>query len=438
MKMFFLALSLALLSHAALAQSPPVFLTSQQYTIAQQRNMQMSSLASCAVPRVTIAHTAGYVVPTAPPQTIFVKLASAPHAVCNDGTPAVFLFRPGYGAAASRWVIYLDGGGECTTATICSQRQSKQPTLISSSLYASGKRTMVPLAGILSPDPAQNPDFYDANLVQISYCSSDYWSGEQEGNTSMTSAQIRASDNFENWYFEGHGVVQGVIELLQQSYGLNNASDVLLAGGSAGAIGTFMNANFVSGMLPLSTRFAALPDSGYDMTSYLDYDTATGGDEGLPTNYQTLIAQGQSVWAMVGDMGCTEETLHNGSGMDNTTCDYQDVLAQKGSFHIPMFIRSSYQDSTILGTYNLTQPVTTEKQPYVTNFDDAMHASLNNVNPMISVFGLNITTHTMIKLSDFTAGAYTFPNGQSLTLAAAVGAWYRNPCAVEKLLQAPD
>jgi hypothetical protein len=294
-----------------------------------------------------------------------------------------------------------------------------------------------PLAGILSPDPAQNPDFYDANLVQISYCSSDYWMGEEDGNKAMTPSQIRASENASNWYFDGHGVLQGVIQLLQHSYGLNNASEVLLAGGSAGAVGVFMNANFVSGLLPLQTRFAALPDSGYSLSNYPDYNPATGGDDALPTNEQLLETNGQSLWASIGDFDCAYASNVAGNGYNNTACDDPDVLSQNATYHIPLLIRSSYHDDTILNTYNVSEPITAEEEPYANNFDDAMDQSLNSTNLWLSVFGLNNTTHTMIKSTAFTNTTYTFPANTPSTLAAAVGVWYRDPCAGPRWMQKP-
>jgi hypothetical protein len=35
-----------------------------------------------------------------------------PGALCNDGTLPAFWFRPGSGAAT--WVVWLEGGGQCT------------------------------------------------------------------------------------------------------------------------------------------------------------------------------------------------------------------------------------------------------------------------------------------------------------------------------------
>jgi hypothetical protein len=413
----------------------PIFFTQAQYQNSQARNqLEPGSLASCTVPSVTITHSPGYKVPKTPPQMIFANLAATPHAACNDGSPAVFLLRKGFGVAASRWVIYLDGGGQCYNQATCSQRQNTHSEdLISSVPFSTGSVTFTPVTGILSPDPSQNPDFYDANLVQISYCSSDFWMGEKDGNKAMTPAQIRASGSVANWYFNGHGVVQGVIQMLQQSYGLNKASDVLLAGGSAGAVGVFMNADFISGLLPLNTRFAALPDSGYSTSSYPDYNAASGGDLPLPTNTQTAITDGQGLWASIGDFDCAYTSQQANTGPNNLSCDYPDKLAQNGTYRVPLFIRSSYMDSTILSTYGVAQPVTSEEQPYVTNFDNAMEQSLQSTNLWLTVFGLNSTHHTMIKNSAFTQ-TYDFATGPT-TLAAAVGAWYRNPCSAPRLMQ---
>ena len=421
------------------ATTPPVFFTQAQFQNSAARNQQEpGSLASCTVPNVTITHSPGYKIPTTAPQMLFANLAATPHAACNDGSPAVFLFRKGFGAAASRWVIYLDGGGQCYSQQTCIQREYSHPAdYLSSVPYSSGSEKFTPIKGILSPNPALNPDFYDANTVQISYCSSDYWMGEKDGNTAMTSAQILASKNVKNWYFDGHGIVQGVIQLLQQQYGLNNATDVLLAGGSAGAVGVFMNADFISGLLPTTARFVALPDSGYSMTSYPDYDAATGGQAPLPTNTQVVMADGQSLWASIGDFDCAYIDMEQGKAPNDLACDYPDQIAQLGHYRIPMFIRSSYMDSEILGTYGIKQPVSAQEQPYVNNFDDAMEQSLNSTSSWLGLFGLNVTTHTMIKNEYFTAVAYGFYGG-SITLASAVGGWYRSPCTEARYLEAPN
>ncbi len=423
---------------AAYGQSvdtPPVFFTPQQYQTSQARNSLEPGLATCAVPNVTITHSPGYVASKIPAQTLFADLAATPHAVCNDGTPAAFLYRPGYGAAASRWVIYLDEGGECSTQAECTARQHRGITNISSEPYRTGGAKIKPEAGILSTDPAQNPDFYDANLVQIAYCSSDYWSGEKTGNIAMTAAQIRASGSILNWYFDGHGVVQGVIGLLQKSYGLNNATDVLLAGGSAGAVGIYMNANFVSGMLPLSTRFAAAADSGYAMSAYPDYDPLTGQVQPGPTNFQIGIASWQAAWDGVGDFTCAEASSLAGIGYNSAACFKMDVLAQNEGYQIPLFIKASYYDATLLQVYNVTSPVTGEEKPYVNAFGTALQQSLNSSATLISIFGLGNNLHDVINHNNSFNTTYKFSKTVSTSTAGALGAWYRAPCTAPRWLQ---
>jgi hypothetical protein len=419
--------------------TPPVFFTAQQYQTSQARNqLEPGSLASCKVPAVTIIHSPGYVVPTTAPLTIFANLSVTPHAVCNDGSPAVFLYRHGYGVAASRWLIYLAEGGGCSSQAECAQRQLTQPvTDLSSTPYSNGTKKPYPFAGLMSPDPAQNPDFYDANVVQVSYCSSDDWMGEKDGNGAMTSSQILASNNANNWFFDGHAIVQAIIQILQQNYGLNNASEVLLTGGSAGALGVFMNANYVSGLLPLGTRFAAVADSGYSPSNFPDYDPSTGGQAPPPDVLVTNMMQAQSYWNAIGDFDCAWASNQAHNGFNNLACNYPDVLSKNGTYRIPLLIRSSYQDHFILGQYGITTPITAVEQPYVNNFADAMAQSLNSTNIWLSVFGLNITTHTMIKSLDLTNQTYTFPNATPSTLAAAIGVWYRNPCAAPRWMQAP-
>jgi hypothetical protein len=196
-----------------------------------------------------------------------------------------------------------------------------------------------------------------------------------------------------------------------------------------------MNANFVSGLLPKTIRFAALPDSGYSLSTYPDYNTATGGDLPPPTNNQVVLQDGQSLWASIGDFDCAYASKQADKAVNTLTCDNPDVLSQNGTYRIPLLIRSSYMDERILQNYNITQPVTSEEQPYVTNFGAAMAQSLNSVNLWLSVFGLNSSIHTMIKSPDFTDESYTFPDSVASTLAAAVGVWYRKPCAGPRWMQ---
>src|SRR5580765_6151848 len=109
-------------------------------------------------------------------QKFKVRDAGHRQAVCNDGSPAVYYFRPGSGTGANRWVIFLAGGGFCFSVETCDLRSMFTPQLMTSS----NTPATVQVNGLLSESRVQNPDFYNANHVAILYCSSDLWSGNRE------------------------------------------------------------------------------------------------------------------------------------------------------------------------------------------------------------------------------------------------------------------
>ena len=82
---------------------------------------------TCTVAPTTITHSADYVPNVA--QTIILDPAAHPLALCNDGTPGAYLIRPGFGVAASRWVIWMHGGGFCINQVSCALRENSDQTV---------------------------------------------------------------------------------------------------------------------------------------------------------------------------------------------------------------------------------------------------------------------------------------------------------------------
>ncbi len=118
--------------------------------------------SSCTTSPVTITHTS-----TTPnsPQLVVLNTQKYPAAVCNDGSAAAYVLRPGVGAASTRWIISLQGGGECYDQTTCSNRAATMPTLVSTSSYQSNPSSALGQSGLLSSTQSTNPDFYDATMV---------------------------------------------------------------------------------------------------------------------------------------------------------------------------------------------------------------------------------------------------------------------------------
>ena len=60
-------------------------------------------------------------------------LATAAGARCLDSSPAAYYTVLGSGADAKRWVVYLEGGGECESRSSCESAGSRSPVSATSS-----------------------------------------------------------------------------------------------------------------------------------------------------------------------------------------------------------------------------------------------------------------------------------------------------------------
>eukprot|EP01121_Diplochlamys_sp_Union-15-3_P001389 TRINITY_DN11209_c0_g1_i1.p1 TRINITY_DN11209_c0_g1~~TRINITY_DN11209_c0_g1_i1.p1 ORF type:complete len:366 (-),score=64.43 TRINITY_DN11209_c0_g1_i1:37-1134(-) len=179
---------------------------------------------------------------------------NTPTGICNDGSSSGFYFRNG--TSKDRWLIYLEGGGFCYDNTSCSLRWKNSEGLMSSKGWSPTRGG----SGILSDDPAINPHWHDVNMVYVPYCTSDSYCGAQP------KSEL-------GWSFMGSVVVEQIFHRLL-SQGLNEATEVVFTGSSAGAEGLWPNADKVAQMLNPKTRFAVLADSGWflDIAPYRQQD----------------------------------------------------------------------------------------------------------------------------------------------------------------------
>ena len=100
--------------------------------------------------------------------------ASKTGAVCLDGSPPGFYFRPGSGENANKFALHFLGGGWCWTLEDCAQRAQ---TFIGTSklwtpLFSDMHDQYLPSGGMKLGDPALKPVFANWNLVYIMYCTS--------------------------------------------------------------------------------------------------------------------------------------------------------------------------------------------------------------------------------------------------------------------------
>eukprot|EP00440_Ansanella_granifera_P061169 gb/GFBE01066309.1/.p1 GENE.gb/GFBE01066309.1/~~gb/GFBE01066309.1/.p1 ORF type:complete len:402 (+),score=65.78 gb/GFBE01066309.1/:1-1206(+) len=187
-------------------------------------------------------------VPTPPLQLTMLGQGSPK---CLDGSDTGYYLSRSKNPASTEWVVFLQGGSMCFSEADCSGR--KQSQLGSSKYWShtlSGEKAGA--ISLLSDDPAVNPDFHDFNHLYVPYCSGDVFVGQQKV---ATNPFDNASS--ETFFFQGFDLVANITDVL-----LKDASKVLLTGCSAGGIGNFFVADYISAALPRATVKAA-PAAGW-------------------------------------------------------------------------------------------------------------------------------------------------------------------------------
>lgn len=180
------------------------------------------------------------------------SLPAAKGGRCLDSSMAGYYFRQG---SADTFVIYLKGGGACYDKISCLERAKTD--LGSSKGWAERMKG----TGLQSASCSENPAFCNATAVYLPYCTGD----THFGNNTV------ATDTTWNLIFDGHANFASIIDELEAKHGLRNAKNVLLAGGSAGGIGTFVNADYLAGRLPHATVKGA-PNAGWFFPAALPSD----------------------------------------------------------------------------------------------------------------------------------------------------------------------
>lgn len=322
----------------------------------------------------------------APLQRVAVRDAAKRQAVCNDGSPAVYYFRPGSGAGINRWMIFLAGGGFCFNGDSCALRQVLTPEFMTST----DKPATVVVPGLLSDARAQNPDFYNANQAAIAYCSSDLWSGNRE-----------ASSATEGYEFRGWTIFHSVIaDLKARTTGpnLKNATEILLAGTSAGGNGVMMHLDWLASQFP-GANVRGLNDAGWiPETSSLP----------LNPSVNEVLKMGIQYWNGKPDASCA-----NANPTRKDKCYLSSVYPYISA---PLFVQESQWDSWVLGLAGIDYPFDFLEQQVADAYAGAVRKSLTSVN---AAFSPRTFTHGLAPYTKFNSQTV---NG--ITLRGALGNWF--------------
>ena len=279
---------------------------------------------------------------------------------CNDGTPAGYELRPSP-TGSHDWVVLFEGGGSCDDLTLpCVDRGT---ALTTTPAQPNGRWAPLFHGGILNPDPAINPDFADANLVQLDYCSSDQWSGATtiRHGTSATPG-CAADDTTCGWYFSGRLNAGAAIASLVRDHGLidDGSRRVLFVGTSAGGFGLSANAEAMTQALPQT--FAAdglrfVIDGGYVLDGWDQPGHVIGASTLTAVN--AVAAQNRAFWNASFETACERDRRAN--GLDPALCSlgsvwYPYLSGAAAGLHLKLLLQNSTLDAVATERLMLTDP----------------------------------------------------------------------------------
>jgi len=179
-------------------------------------------------------------------------------AVCLDGSPAAYYYRPGTGDGAKKWFLHHQGGGFCTSLGDCYGRSTGG--LGSSKGYGN---TMDLGGGYFSNNAQDNPLMYNWNMVFFPYCDGGFFTGNNANAADYQGHKL---------YFRGFRNEIAYFKHLSANRNLMEGTDFVIGGCSAGGLATFFHLDWWRENLPATSRVKGLPDSGW----ILEYDAGLG------------------------------------------------------------------------------------------------------------------------------------------------------------------
>jgi len=292
---------------------------------------------------------AGLVNPGTVLSRVDVDLARYPDAVCNDGTPGVFYVRRGTGAGLNRWIVFLEGGGSCSSADACAKRWCSIETNFGAAKMSNRWAPAGGVAGGGILSTREDSAFRDFSKVWVYYCSSDVWSG-RSGNRPLVDSTGRVY----TIHMQGARILDAVVSELRSGItytdagtgaavtlpSLDDAEAVLFVGESGGSAGVQRNADRLGPLLERTNRnpgglfYRALGDAAN-----------TPSNEALPTYEEDMRAAFRSSAALYS--GRVDESCLESHPADTWRCG-DPVHVREHHLTTPIFFRQDLLDPNTL------------------------------------------------------------------------------------------
>jgi len=254
-------------------------------------------------------------------------------AVCLDGTPSAYYISHGTGDGATKWLLFHQGGGWCTSFGDCYSRSLT--ALGSSKSYAPTTKFG---GGYFSSEATVNPLMYNWNMVNFQYCDGGSFAGNNETVSDYQGHHL---------YFRGLRNLQAYLDDLSTNHGLMMGTEFVISGCSAGGLATYLHVDWWKENLPKGAIVKGMPDSGF----FLDYDSTIAGGPHYSTDMKWVFQ------AMNATSGVNQACISAHTPTKDTNLCF---FAEHTSPHIttPIFPLQSQYDSwqtgNILGSSNAT------------------------------------------------------------------------------------
>ncbi|KAK3027579.1 hypothetical protein RJ639_042348 [Escallonia herrerae] len=245
---------------------------------------------------------------------VYVCFTLLPHeytAVCPDGSPPAYHFDKGAGDGANSWLVHLEGGAWCESTQSCVGRmkQALGSSIIMEKMYN--------FSGILDGRKELNPEFHDWNRIFVRYCDGSSFTGD-----------VEEVDPATNLHFRGARIFQAVMQELLGK-GMNNASNALLTGCSAGGLASILHCDNFRELMPATARVKCASDAGF----FLHAKDYAGGNRSEDLFYKVVQLHRSAANL---PPSCT-------SKMEPTLCFYPQYVVPQ--IQTPLFILNSAFDT---------------------------------------------------------------------------------------------
>jgi hypothetical protein len=195
-------------------------------------------------------------------------------------------------------------------------------------------------------------------------------------------------------YYRGYRIHRATVDTLLNNEGLASATDVILSGGSAGGLATFLHADsWRDAILAVSPslRFVAVPDSGFFL-NYLINDTQS-----------SFVKQMRWLFAAMNATGGVPQECLAANSQDPALCIFAEEVSK--TIRAPIFAQQStydtFQDETILKNNSAVAI-----NAYGAMIDSRVRANLLAPHADASVF-LDSCSHHVAEWGDITIDGQT-------------------------------